>query len=47
MIGVNTIMTGLASGAAVSVDAAKAFLKQQLGSPVADTVLKDMPTEYV
>lgn len=47
MIGVNTIMTGLASGAAVSVDAAKAFLKQQLGSPVADTVLKDMPSEYI
>lgn len=47
VIGVNTIMTGLASGAAVSVDAAKAFLKQRLGSPAANAVLRDAPSDYV
>jgi serine protease Do len=47
MIGVNTIMTGLASGAAVSVDAAKEFLKRTLGSSVSQSVLKDEPPEYV
>ncbi|MDZ4765056.1 MAG: trypsin-like peptidase domain-containing protein [Chloroflexota bacterium] len=47
MIGVNTIMTGLASGAAVSVDAAKDFLRRTLGSNVTSTVLKDEAPEYV
>jgi len=47
VIGVNTIMTGLASGAAVSIDAAKAFLKQQLGSRAASAVLKEAPSDYV
>jgi serine protease Do len=47
MIGVNTIMTGLASGAAVSVDAAKAFLRQHLGSQVTAAVVGDAEPEYV
>jgi serine protease Do len=47
VIGVNTIMTGLASGAAVSVDAAKAFLKQRLGARAAGAVLRDAAGDYV
>lgn len=40
LIGVNTLMTGPGVGAAVSVDAAKTFLKEALGSRVAETVVE-------
>jgi len=38
LIGVNTLMTGPSVGVAVSVDAAKQFLRDVLGTPTADAV---------
>ena len=37
LVGINTLMTGYEVGAAVSVDAVKAFLKRTLGTPAPST----------
>jgi len=46
LIGVNTLMTGPGVGVAVSVDAAKQFLRDVLGTPTADAVT-DSQSQYV
>lgn len=48
IVGVNTIMTGILGGAAVSVDAAKHFLRDMLGSaPEFETVVAPEASAYV
>lgn len=46
IIGVNTLMTGPGVGVAVSVEAVKEFLRQALGSAVAEAAAPDKP-EFV